>query len=210
MGTREIGFISEHTAEFVIVPDVLRHLRTAYPRIVPIYYWSTREGSRVSLETSANVRVVALFPRRPKVSTSDQDHVLVKFNASLFDYTTNAADAGILVLAGVPLASSLLELIDCSTAWFHIRPSGPARDAFCRLSLPDGEAIEDVSSNYLDRLRTSKEITRVVREETRRTSWSEAADNLRELRRKSFGERVFPWASGYRPVHLVILNGVHV
>lgn len=210
MRAREIGFISEHTAEFVIVPDLVHRLRTAYPSVVPIYYWSTREGSRVSLETSADVRVVALFPRRPKVSTPNQDDVLVKFNASLFDYATNAADVGIPVLAGVPLVSSLPALVECATAWFHIRPGGPAADALCRLSLPEGKAIEGISSDYLDQFRTSEEIVSVVREATRSVSWTEAADNLRHLKRQSAGERVYPWASGYQPMHAVLLNSGHL
>lgn len=63
------SFMSEHTAEYALVPDLVAHLGKHFSNIVPVYFWTTREGAHVGRESIGKhtVRVVAAFARRSKV-----------------------------------------------------------------------------------------------------------------------------------------------
>lgn len=67
------GFMSERTAEYVLVPDIMHRLRQEFSSIVPFYYWASREGSvKVAHSYSGHVRVVAAYARRPKIDQVGQ------------------------------------------------------------------------------------------------------------------------------------------
>src|SRR5690348_2806966 len=103
------SFISEHTAELILVPDILRILQPVYPCITPLYYWASREGSIMSRRAFEHkrVRVLAFYPRRPKVKSPGMGTILVKFNELLYNRSSYFHSKGIPVIAGVPLADSL-------------------------------------------------------------------------------------------------------
>ena len=63
-----VSFMSEHTVEYALVPKMIGILAPQFPRVIPIYFWATREGSRISrlCDVSGKVRVIAVFPRRPQ------------------------------------------------------------------------------------------------------------------------------------------------
>jgi hypothetical protein len=39
------SFMSEHTAEFYLVPHFRDLLGAGYPHVLPFFYWKTREGN---------------------------------------------------------------------------------------------------------------------------------------------------------------------
>ena len=110
---KPIGFMSEHTAEFYLVPALLRASSTHGVQAFPFYFWSTREGNRVGVESGIGqgLRIAAIYPRRPKVRHAGDDRVLIKFNHSLFVAAREGEALGLPVLAGVPLVSSLFDLL---------------------------------------------------------------------------------------------------
>ena len=107
-----IGFLSEHTAEFVLVPRLKSILVARFGVVTPVYFWKTREGSSLSnlIHKSELVRVLAMFPRRPKLKSPTEKAIWGKINRELFEYSRASFSAGIPAIAGLPLAHSLPEL----------------------------------------------------------------------------------------------------
>jgi hypothetical protein len=118
------GFMSERSAEYILVPDLIRQLRSVFPHITPFFFWASREGQRKARDSySGPVRVLAAYARRPKVGYPGQSTIEVKFNALLFHHAWALHQAGIPLLAGVPCVSRLSDFqLDVPCAWFRIEP----------------------------------------------------------------------------------------
>ncbi len=218
---KETGFISEQTAGYDLIPELINILEEDYSQVMPMYFWSTREGSLISKEACKclNFKIVACFPRRPKVNRIDQDHVITKINALLFAYDGKASTYGIPVLAGVPLVSSLSQLVSSRrSAWFRLHGQTEDRtDAWCRLTIPDGKIIDNSDPARVIGPLTSKEIRRYVRSQAIPMPWTEAIEYLKILRRLNNQLRTsfFPvnnqWRTSffpgtYQPFHLLLTD----
>ncbi len=204
----EIGFISEHSAEYLLVPKLCSILEPDFSGTVPIYYWASREGARLSLESrfGSTIQIVACFARRPKVSHVGQDHILVKFNEVLFEYAAASSDNGIPVFAGVPLASSLDQLTtDRESAWFKL-VGGNHQLAYaqCRLGIPGGMIIDNSDADHVLGPLTPNQIRNLVIEQAKPMPWSDAAEILRELRIRKTGRGPYSWLGNYHPFHILL------
>ncbi len=64
------SFISEHTAEFALVPALKLILQKKYDYVTPIFPWMARECSNIStiIHKGDKFRVAGLYPRRPKIN----------------------------------------------------------------------------------------------------------------------------------------------
>ena len=117
------GFISEHTAEYVLIPALTRILSKEFECIIPIYFWASMEGSTMGHECGLGreVRVIAVFPRRPKIKELNSNEIVVKFNQEIFLKAHHARDLRIPVIAGVPICTSVGALGSVSNcAWFQL------------------------------------------------------------------------------------------
>ncbi|WHI45397.1 hypothetical protein [Microbulbifer sp. VAAF005] len=143
------SFISEHSAEFVLVPRMKALLEKRFSTVVPIFPWLSREFGNRAKNTHGflGFHVLALFPRRPKVS--DDNEVLVTINGELSVYKAIGAEHGITVLAGCPKATNLWELASCDEcAWIDIDGYYDYLENIDCLDsklLTDDEVIESVS-----------------------------------------------------------------
>src|SRR5258708_36498321 len=118
------SFISEHSAEYVLVARLSRILTQHFGKVVPMYFWATREGSAISRECNPSqmVKVVSVFARRPKVSVPAQPFVRMRINQSILQTATLSASLDIPTFAGIPLVSSILDFgLDADCAWFELR-----------------------------------------------------------------------------------------
>ena len=50
------SFISEHTAEYYLLADLMPVLSKLFKTLIPFYFWSGREGSNISLECSEGAK----------------------------------------------------------------------------------------------------------------------------------------------------------
>ena len=106
------SFISEHTGEYALIPDLRRRLSPRYRNIVPIYFWSSREGNVRMLEKlrPMPVRLLTAFARRPKVDKRHPGTIYLKVNKELVEYAHASEPLGLPVIAGIPLVSSVFDL----------------------------------------------------------------------------------------------------
>jgi hypothetical protein len=197
------SFISEHSSEYILVPKLAGLLTPHFHRVVPIYFLLTREGSVVSsqCDPSQIVRVVGVFARRPKVSRPEQSHIEVTFNQSLFESARLSSSLGIPTFAGVPLASSIMQLnlnMDC--AWFHLT----GLDGYVRLVVSlDGVVVESNSSSVEGLAESS--LVEMVKQKSQPMEWRRATEHLKVIRR-GLHHVWQPFGGGYHPFHLVLCS----
>lgn len=201
---RPISFINEHTAEYVLVPAMAKILDGVFERIIPFYFWSTREGSSVSL-INIQIRLIAVFPRRPKVIYPGQDWVLVKFNDILFQTALVSKDKGIPVFSGVPLVSSMENMsLDAQCAWFFLPPQTKRiSDAHCKIKLGNLETRFDGCSNNVEGPLSDEQIIRYIFENSKPMTWEKGVENIREVRSKTGETRgFFGFLGNYKPFYM--------
>ena len=207
--TRAISFISEHTAEYVLVPQICSVFSSHYKAVIPFYFWATREGSSVSY-IPERVQLVSVFARRPKVIQPGGEDITVKFNDLLFDIARLFSTLGIPVLAGVPVVSSLGNLrLDSRCAWFLISGNtDEPTDVECRLSIAEDRVEFTGDRGGIEGPLSDTEIRSYCSERASRMPWDKAVGGILSVRRS------IPWPLGpfwaargpYKPFYLALLN----
>lgn len=205
------GFMSERTAEYVLVPDLISRLQS-FTMITPFFHWSSREGQvKAQAGYDGPVRLVAAYARRPKVDAPGDPEVTIKFNALLFHHARQLAKLGIPVLAGVPCVSRLSDLqLGVPCAWFRIlvtEAGWPDSEAALRIAAPE-HAGKEPDTPVVGPL-TSDAITSVIRKHARVSSWPQALRDLSGLKRDRSlsgfaSEHWFGPFLRYRPFYLAL------
>lgn len=205
--------MSEHTAEYFLAQSLMSGFADRNIQAIPLYHWSTREGSRVGIESGlgVEVRVAAIFPRRPKVSTPADTDILIKFNYSLFEAKEIGSRVGLPVFAGAPLVSSLFGLsVKTECAWFEFHKSPSTdEDAFCNIDLsaspptfyPDPGIVALSRDNLLDK---------AMSESTPRV-WQEWVDVLKDFKHQfnvTGGHFIF--GGQYKPMYVVMIYSASI
>jgi hypothetical protein len=196
--------MSEHSAEFVVVPALARILASTYKRVTPLYVWLSREGSGWAGDLETPLRVVVLFARRPKVEWPGQSSIRMKINSELHRDASYWKSRGIPAFAGVPLVSSLATLdFRSRCAWFSIGSRDDGLETIVSLSL-GGAADHSVPVPGIRGPLTDRELIEMVCREATETTWGKTVFAIREHRR-SIAQLQTPFFSpGYKPVFLLL------
>ena len=106
------SFISEHTAEFALVPILKEILQKEFEFVTPIFPWMTREGGNISksLHQNDKFKILGLYPRRPKITLLDKENIYLKINEQIILGARSGLTLGIPIIAGCPLAKDFWEL----------------------------------------------------------------------------------------------------
>lgn len=115
------SFISEHTAEFSLVPSLKRILEQQFEYVAPVFPWLSRELSSISkrLHADDNFYILVMFPRRPKVS--EKKKLFVTINGELELFKEVGVDHGVPVIAGCPNSTDFWDLAKCTDhIWLNI------------------------------------------------------------------------------------------
>lgn len=197
------SFISEHTAELVLVPELLTSLKLIYSKITPLYYWVSREGAAMSRHSFAGkeIKLLVLYARRPKIEFPGCGYIEIKLNQILFDRCSFFEKHGIPVIAGVPLADKLEDIqlgVDC--IWLRIQPNGS--ETILKVNL-DGKHTFSSDFNALSIVDLEAMI-----ENSKTMTWNEGLEKINEMRRSTMpdGRYYHQYMSGdlYKPVYLLI------
>lgn len=117
------SYISEHSAEYYLVPALKTILQEEYSHIAPVFPWISRELSNISkhLHKDDWFHVLVMFPRRPKIDGTDDFEVYVTINRELEYFSKAGKEKGVPVIAGCPMAMNLWDLSDSNThAWIDL------------------------------------------------------------------------------------------
>ena len=208
MSSNPTSFLSEHSAEYALVRDLAHALSPDFDCIVPIYFWTTREGSAIAARSvgSRAVRIITAYPRRPKLLDPGDTTIVMKVNAMLLKAGAAGCELGIPVFVGVPRATELLQYtLDTPCSWFHLAEhKPPENDVEIRVSVDGNSAESDVNPRPVSGPLTTNDLRAVVQRNSRPMAWGQAVESIREVRgRGEFGQRAFFW-SGYRPFYFLL------
>jgi hypothetical protein len=132
------SFLSEHSVEYALVPNLVGHLTVKFRSVIPIFFWSTREGNATARSSfhDVPVRILSVFARRPKISASHPNLIFMKINTQLLVYATKSAQHGIPTLTGIPLADSLQAFgLHSPCCWYKLnRGAGDIGDQSVKVS----------------------------------------------------------------------------
>jgi len=200
------SFISEHSAEYILVPNIVSRLSRKFTQVIPVFLWLTREGNTTALQMmdGKQIRLLTAFPRRPKVLSPNG--IAMTVNEELIAYSERSEAAGMVVLVGVPLISSLPTLrIDAPCCWFELNGS-TATDGYFHVEIGlDGKVISGrPPARGLSGPLTDSGIEAAA-DRCRLMPWSEAIEKIREIRSTQREFNFFPFMGGYKPFYLMLL-----
>lgn len=196
------SFISEHTAELILVPQIIQILHPIYGKITPFYYWATREGGLMSRNSFAGhlVKLIAVYPRRPKVIHPGLGQIQVKLNDLLFYRSRYFQNKGVPVFAGVPLADSFEDiLLGTECVWLELNPVNS--ETLIEINLQTKQVV-----GFSDKVLQPEDILELANS-AQVSTWPEALQKIRDLGRDSEIEyRGWNRMSGdlYKPIYLVL------
>lgn len=108
------SLMSEHSVEYCLIPRMLTILEKCYKNVTPIFPAMMREFGKKSYEhQNSYFRVLALFPRRPKIKNYDQSGVYVTISHELLAFESFMSGVGITTIAGCPMARTIWDLSAC-------------------------------------------------------------------------------------------------
>jgi hypothetical protein len=191
------SFISEHTAELSVIPYLKEKLEVHFDYVVPVFPWLTRETGNISkhLHQNDQFKVLAVFPRRPKIKHDERGKVFATINPELLQFKEFAEEYGVASIAGCPVSDSFWKLasnkrpvflkINQSTTGEYLYPLKPVHQ-----------------NNSHDRLPVSA-IVKMVRK-SNLFNVEEFQDFLYE------GRHVMPhtffWGARYKPTYFLVRN----
>lgn len=180
------SFISEHTAEFALIPNIINIIKNEYEYVVPIFPWLNREGGRLahSLHQNEEFKVIGIYPRRPKFD-SNRTSCLIKINEELIETAVIAKIINIPMIAGAPISKNLWELYN---------------NPICKLFhlTDDTQTLNFIDLN--NTLENEIDLLLIVRQANPHTyqSFISAVRYLRQGNSRMF------FSSTYKPVYLLI------
>lgn len=131
----------------------------------------------------------------------------MKVNRELLAYSAASADAGMVVLAGVPLLSSLSAMrIDAECCWFELKGCAAADHDYLVEIGVDGTVISNnAPATALSGPLTDAEVEDAA-DRCGMMPWTEAVQNIRGIRSVQREVHGFPFHGGYKPFHLMLLE----
>ena len=210
-----ISFISEHTAEYILVPQISNLLSRHFKTIIPFYFWASREGNTMSARTVSinDFRLISVYPRRPKIAYPENGIIILKFNSSVIHAAQNSNQLGVPTFAGIPVISSLEDFnYDVLCKWFRFRETEEQiSDIEYKLDLK-GNVLEKDASSYVEGPLKDEFLINTIFDFPTISNWENGIDRIRTIRRHSAlgydGNTTYRgfsmWMGGYKPFYLIL------
>lgn len=207
------SYLCEHTAEFILVPRLKSILGSRFGLVIPIYFWKSREGNSLSLQIHKDhvIRLLAMFPRRPKLMAPEDKMIWVKVNRALLEFSYAALRVGVPAIAGVPLARSFSELSeDREPIWIKLG-NGSHKDIIFEVDI-FGRKIQSIcSEGHSLKMIEERDIPDLLEDKASRMSWPHAIDVISELRAENYRDDFFGkffFIGGYKPVYFLVFERI--
>ncbi|MFC1724259.1 hypothetical protein ACFL4T_01440 [candidate division KSB1 bacterium] len=200
------SYISEHTAEFVLIPDLKNILSKKHKSVIPIYPWLTREGSNISfqLHDHDEFRILGLYPRRPKIYSVNQENIFIKVNEHLLYSARIGLEFGIPIIAGCPIASNFWELRNCPCLW--IKLESDIMESF-EIQLQKNNT-SNLISKYPDSLfQTNEDLITYIDKTSKVINLGIAFDAIKKINMQRKGVsfyNIMSFMGGYKPVYFLL------
>ena len=208
----ETSFISEHSVEYFVSSRISVILSREHKRVVPIYFWSSREGGVISREihSQRKLRLLAVFPRRPKIDITQSDIVYGKINDTLIRFSDVAQSFGIPTIFCFPIISSLVDISsDFECLWLTVRSKEYSDRQFNVHKKSLKISFNAKQENGIQLLNPFAILE--MASESKIYEWDEAIERIRILRKATLGDERFSimWFWGghqYKPIYVLIFE----
>jgi hypothetical protein len=199
--TKYPSFISEHTAEFVLVPQLTKILRQKFEVVVPIFPWLNREGNTFarSIHKQDKFHIVGLYSKRPKLN-EESDKFVIKINHEFIAGASQASKVNIPMIVGCPLIKKLWDLNE-NTNCIWIKLTETTKDFYYI-------ECEDKLSNKLNFLQNTEifnkndDLLNFVVKNSKKVDYENFIYDIRNIRANS---PVFFMGFGiYKPVYFLL------
>jgi hypothetical protein len=203
------SFLSEHSVEYCLVVQV-HHIFSPQYLITPLFFWSSREGSNISLACEQGVRLkcFAVYARRPKLCSPVSDQINIKINDHIIKRAEYLNSVGIPVLCAVPHCRSILDYnITNICSWFSIESTTDYHQDI-EISLDYDSGIVNRSTNRQVALLVEKdEICDMINTKAGAMTLSDAIGLIKV---RIDDSRRFPfWGGEYKPIYFLLKEGVN-
>lgn len=197
------SYVCERSVEYVLIPELVRLLKSKYKNVVAIFPWATREGSKTSLDVNGGLtfQAIGIYARRPKLRASD-DKITVKLNESIIFAARKAADLGLPLIAGSILAKNFFDLAATeSFVYFNLNALPIDIDEF--------EAEFDCKSKVdsdICPIIDHKEILQIIDTSAKQLDIEEFMNIVKEIKAASNGLDYYNpmiYMGGYKPVYVL-------
>lgn len=196
------SFMSERTAEYIILPHLTNILGQSFKSVTPIFYWATREGNSNNIFSfSAPVKILSMYARRPKINTKMPECVYVKFNQLLFDRSQYLYENGIATIVGVPISQSLADLnTKTKTKLFEINVNG--HEEIISFDINSSARITTKNVFELD----AKDVIKFIDAKSQLIYWEDFPRLIKGMRHYSSSHGYFRSIFGdiYKPVYIIL------
>ncbi|EKO3802405.1 hypothetical protein NTE28_004937 [Vibrio harveyi] len=186
------SFCSERTVEYMLVPRLVNILENHFDTVIPLFSYATREFTKLSknLHSKDNFQVIALFPRRPKIS--DTGEAGISFFYGLDEFQIITESFGVPVVTGSINASNLWELSKHENfVWFNM--SQFVEEAYIT-------PISSIHRNTPEAVYSENALVELAKN-SRSVTFNELVDIAKQGRMKLGHHRYGP---RYRPVYILL------
>lgn len=176
-----------------MVPLFRAVLSSAFGNVVPLYFWSSREGS--STAPSHPLRAVAVYPRRPKFSR-DGVGPIMKINKEVASAAAEFRSRGIPTFAAFPRARSAFDLAQGAPfLWFAFSGCGEEED----VEIPMDSALP----TWLEGPLTEEAVRRIATQESVPRSWEDVLKAIRDVSHAVTQGSHWRFGVTYKPVYFL-------
>lgn len=198
------SFISEHTAEYILIPKLTQILKQKYELVVPIYPWMTREGNNLSKSIHGRDRfkIVGFYPRRPKINL-EENKILVKINIEFLEGAQEASKINIPMLAGCPLAKSFWELNE-ETQCIWIKLNGETMPLY-EIKYNQDNPIEFINTDNVGVLDKDEDILNFVKKGCATHDYESLIEAIHTIRKHS-STVYFMGFGSYKPIYFLLMD----
>lgn len=195
-----VSFMNERTVEYLLLPQLIAKLKEDYSSVIPFYFWATREGGHRTGRSlgEKEFKILAFYPRRPKISIKDNDHIVFKINQEIFEKADFLIPQGIPVITGTPLIRTIADIEGAvDTYWTTLAPK--SYETLIKLEV---ETPEDLSLPMLKGSRRLhlKPVLSIAKDMSWTTFLSILMNMRYEIPRRSF------FGGAYKPVYLMCFD----
>lgn len=209
----EVSYISEHTIEYIITAKLCELLKQRFSKTIPIYFWATREGNSLSakIHNEQKLKVLAVFPRRPKLERKDFDFMYGKINASIIEFSEVSKSLGIPTIFYFPVIFSLVDIASNFPFFSMELLSYEQRDIHFSVNNKTSE-IHFKSNDKMRINLLSDEDMMGIASNSKEISWNEALMKMNKLRhvnqrsKYGYGGFGFAWMSQYKPIYFLMFK----
>jgi hypothetical protein len=199
------SFISEHSAEYVLVPRLKSILHKSFDIVTPIFPFLTREGGRIALDIHKNEKfyVIGLYPRRPKMLSGSDSDILVKINFQLLRAAESGKQLGVPMIAGCPLAKNFIQLSENSLCLWISLDDVPLDDYY--LGIGKSNLLDTTLKGNRPRFIREEELLTHFSKTLKLLSFPDIISAFREINKSYLGyHNSFSMFGIYKPVYFLL------